>query len=42
MWFREKDIKKHKQIGLKDLRGYVLPHAGTEHTGNIISHTLRF
>jgi len=42
MWFREKDIKKHKQIGLKDLKGYVLPHAGTEHTGDIISHTLRF
>jgi hypothetical protein len=20
MWFREKDIKKHKQIGLKDLK----------------------
>lgn len=42
MWFSKKDIKKHKSIKLKDLKGYVLPHAGTTHTGDIISHTLRF
>ena len=42
MWFRKKDIIEYKIIELKDIHGYVLPHAGTKFTGNIIGHTLRF
>jgi hypothetical protein len=42
MWFNKKHIILHKPILLDNLHGYVLPHAGTSHTGNIISHTLRF
>jgi len=42
MWFSSDDIKMYDPIKLSDLRGYVLPHAGTEYTGEIISHTLRF
>jgi len=42
MWFHPKHIKKHNPIKLHDLRGYVLPHAGTGYTGEIISHSLRF
>ena len=42
MWFNEKHIKKHKKIKLDNLHGYVLPHAGTTYSGNILSHTLRF
>ena len=42
MWFNSKDLKFKKIIKLPDLHGYVLPHAGTEFTGTIISHTLRF
>ena len=42
MWFSNKHIKKHNPIKLHDLRGYVLPHAGTGYTGEIISHSLRF
>jgi hypothetical protein len=42
MWFDSKDIIHHNVIELDDLHGYVLPHAGTEFTGRIISHTLRF
>ena len=42
MWFNKNDITFKKKISLDDLHGYVLPHAGTKHTGNIISHTLRF
>ena len=42
MWFDSKDIIQHNIIKVEDLHGYVLPHAGTEYTGNIISHTLRF
>jgi predicted class III extradiol MEMO1 family dioxygenase len=42
MWFSSNDIQIHDQIKVSDLRGYVLPHAGTKHTGEIISHTLRF
>ena len=46
MWFNESDILKHFKsfslIELKDLNGYVLPHAGTEYTGQIIAHTMRF
>ena len=42
MWFSEKDIMIHDTIDVDDLHGYVLPHAGTKYSGNIISHTLRF
>jgi hypothetical protein len=48
MWFDERDILKHfttfssSIIELSDLNGYVLPHAGTEYTGQIIAHTMRF
>ena len=42
MWFNEKDIIKHEPFFLDNLHGYVLPHAGTEYTGDILSHTLRF
>jgi hypothetical protein len=44
MWFNPADInfKDKDIIKVPDLHGYVLPHAGTEFTGDIISHTLRF
>ena len=48
MWFNENDILKHFStfsssiIELPDLNGYVIPHAGTEYTGQIIAHTMRF
>lgn len=42
MWFQNTDIKLYNLIKLNDLKGYVLPHAGTKYTGEIISHTLRF
>ena len=42
MWFNAKDIIMQDTIDVPDLHGYVLPHAGTEFTGGIISHTLRF
>jgi hypothetical protein len=42
IWFNPKDIQIKKPILIENLHGYVLPHAGTEFTGNIISHTLRF
>ena len=42
MWFNEKHLQKYTKIKINDLCGYVLPHAGTLHTGHIISHTLRF
>jgi hypothetical protein len=47
MWFNDRDILKHfttsfNIIELPDLNGYVLPHAGTEYTGQIIAHTMRF
>ena len=42
MWFNKNDIVISKSITLDDIHGYVLPHAGTKHTGEIISHTLRF
>lgn len=42
MWFSKSDIKFHPIIVDRGIRGYVLPHAGTKHTGRIISHTLRF
>ena len=42
MWFTKSHIKKRKPILLHDLHGYVLPHAGTEHSGHILSHTMRY
>lgn len=42
MWFSKNDITHYPTITLNDLHGYVLPHAGTKFTGNIIGHTLRF
>ena len=42
MWYNDKDIKYCKNININNLHGYVLPHAGTKHSGNILSHTLRF
>ena len=42
MWFNPIDIKKHHTKYIDNLHGYVLPHAGTKFTGNILSHTLRF
>ena len=42
MWFQSHYIKAKKSIIIDGLHGYVLPHAGTKHTGGIISHTLRF
>uniref|UniRef100_A0A6C0BTD2 Uncharacterized protein n=1 Tax=viral metagenome TaxID=1070528 RepID=A0A6C0BTD2_9ZZZZ len=42
MFFNSHHLYKHESIYLNDLHGYVLPHAGTEFSGNIISHTLRF
>ena len=43
MWFNKKDINIKKPIIIiDDLNGYVLPHAGTAHSGEVISHTLRF
>lgn len=42
MWFDSSHIFKFQTIPLDDIKGYVLPHAGTSYTGNILSHTLRF
>ena len=42
MWFDKKDLTIKPIIKVDDLHGYVLPHAGTAYTGEIISHTLRF
>ena len=43
MWFKKEHIDTQKPIKLLDnLHGYVLPHAGTSYTGNILSHTLQF
>ena len=42
MWFNANHLRYKKPILIKNLHGYVLPHAGTEFTGSIISHTLRF
>jgi hypothetical protein len=42
-WFNEHDLnKKHNPIVIPQLKGLVLPHAGTRHIGHIMSHTLRF
>ena len=42
MWFKFNDFTKYQNINLDDLHGFVLPHAGTEFTGDILSHTIRF
>ena len=42
MWFNARHLNYKKPILIENLHGYVLPHAGTEATGRIISHTLRF
>ena len=42
MWFNKNDIILKNKIVIEDIHGYVLPHAGTKHTGDIIAHTLRF
>ena len=41
-WFNKSNIKILPTIKMNDINGYVLPHAGTEHSGKILSHTLRF
>lgn len=42
MWFDKSHIKHFESIFMDDLHGYVLPHAGTAHSGHVLSHTLRF
>ena len=42
MWFDSNDLIYKKPIILDDLHGYVLPHAGTKYTKNIVNHTLQF
>ena len=42
MWFNKKDLTIKPIINIDNLYGYVLPHAGTTYSGQIISHTLRF
>ena len=42
VWFSNNDINIDHIIELDNLHGYILPHAGTKYTGNIISETLRF
>ena len=43
MWYNNSHINiKKPLIPIEDLYGYVLPHAGTLHSGRILSHTLRF
>jgi hypothetical protein len=42
MWFNKKDLTIKPIITTSNLHGYILPHAGTAYTGDIISHTLRF
>ena len=42
MWFEKSHIHNFESIFMDDLHGYVLPHAGTAHSGHVLSHTLRF
>ena len=42
IWFNHNDIELKNNIELENIEGYVLPHASTKYTGDIISHTLRF
>ena len=43
-WYSKKDIqiKKSDIIKLDDLHGYVLPHAGTQYTKQVLNSVLRF
>jgi hypothetical protein len=44
-WFHSNDLSSMidlPTIIVDNVYGYVLPHAGTKHTGDIIQHTLRF
>jgi len=44
-WFNKNDIKIHHLLRdpfSNNIKGYVLPHAGTKYSGEILSHTLRF
>jgi len=41
-WFNLSDLTILPNIIVDELHGFVLPHAGTRFTGDIISHTLRF
>ena len=42
VWFNAKDINIENIVNLNDIKGYVLPHAGTAHTKQILNSTLRF
>ena len=44
-WFHSEDLTpstERPSIVVDDIYGYVLPHAGTQYTGDIIQHTLQF
>lgn len=44
-WFHSKDLTPSTEgpsIVVDDIYGYVLPHAGTQYTGDIIQHTMQF
>ena len=40
--YNSSNLHKYSPIIVDDIKGYILPHASTYYTGNIISHTLRF
>ena len=45
MWFNKEDFslkERRKKIILNNLYGYILPHAGTTHTKNILKHLLSY
>ena len=42
IWFNHNDIELKNNIELENIEEYVLPHASTKYTDDIISHTLRF
>ncbi len=41
-WFNENDIKINNVNILNDIKGYVLPHAGTKYTKQVLNSTLQF
>ena len=44
-WFHSEDLTpstERPSIVVDDIYGYVLPHAGTQYTGDIIQHTFQF
>jgi hypothetical protein len=44
-WFHSKDLSSTiylPTVVVDEIYGYVLPHAGTQYTGDIIQHTLQF